>query len=140
MTEDLKALAQRMKNAAHYAPLGGSNLDRFYVFCSPANVTALIEGFEAEIELYQKQMEIIKKTLANHAAVHVNILRGDIALTKEQAWHIAGGDQRVEELREQLAISNKALEIVYEQMEATGSPSQWKSKAREQLKQCQEGK
>lgn len=51
----------------------------------------------------------LKEMLQDSARVHASILRGTIALTSEQAWHIAGGDERLRRERQSMLKDNYDL-------------------------------
>ena len=56
---------------------------------------------ERQLLVARRQLQQLRVELRDSTTVHVRILRGEIALTTEQAWHIAGGDQRTEQLRQE---------------------------------------
>jgi hypothetical protein len=62
-----------------------------------AEITGRKTPLEAADEIERLRSELEK--LSDPSAVHVSILHGKIALTKEQARHIAGVDQEIERLR-----------------------------------------
>lgn len=73
----------------------------------------LVTCFQFDNRKSKEQIEVeltaLRKALSDPTTVHVNILRGTIALTKGQAIHIAGLPADIEEQLTALRASHKML-------------------------------
>jgi hypothetical protein len=75
--------------------------------CPPFVSQPTVEELQARIHELGAQLACLKDQLRDSNTVHINILRGTIALKKSQAIHIAGLPANIEE---QLAAANKRIE------------------------------